>query len=684
MTGWPNVRAVRDGSRRALEWSQLAERVRAPRHRMEPGQDPSARKMDLPVWHAATFHDHRRAGDALDLIHGLWLDFDSDPDTEGPKRGNPDLAYEDVGRAFGDVRHLAYTTCRHRPGATRLKVLLPLSRPVTVEEHPQLCAVAFARAEAAGAHGLDADATWRETSRAHCVPCMHAHYEGHATPEEVPPLDVEAWLLEADHLEARARAEADAATWDEVQELAPTTCADPFPLEALPPVVRATVHSCAEAYQVPTTLPATLALAVLAATVSGKYRVHPRPDWREHLTLWACVVARPGTRKSPVFGAMTEPLKGHQRMLRERVAASAAEVKRERARLKAERKRRGADQAACDVALEELRDPPTPSVHIGGDATPEAIATVLEQNGGRLFLADDEAVFLQHAGGLYRDGGANLDALLKAWDGSEVTVHRKGAPPLCIPRALLSIALTVQPEVLRRTRGDTALSGRGFLARFLWAIPPDGVGNRNVNPPHLSMRAMTAWGSCVEALLARPVPREPEVLTLSDAATGRFLAYLQQREHMRREGEALATTDAMREWASKADGAVLRIAGVLHLAACEGTVIADATLADAITIVDHYTAHARLALATLDPDPRTPLAARVVAWLRREPARRTLRRRDAHHRLGGAVNASDVAASLVVLEERGYLRRSVTEPRPTGAGRPASPSYEVNPRWRRE
>jgi hypothetical protein len=204
-----------------------------------------------------------------------------------------------------------------------------------------------------------------------------------------------------------------------------------------------------------------------------------------------------------------------------------------------------------------------------------------------------------------------------------------------------------------------------------------------VNPPDLSVPATTAWGSCVEALLARPVPREPEVLTLSDAAAGRFLAYLQQREHMRREGEALATTDGMREWASKADGAVLRIAGLLHLAACEGTVIADATLANAIAIVDHYTAHARLALATLDPDPRTHLAARVVAWLRREPARRTLTRREAHHQLGGSLKAPEVTAPLEVLEERGYLRQVVPESTPPRAGRPPSPTYEVNPRWRR-
>jgi hypothetical protein len=204
-----------------------------------------------------------------------------------------------------------------------------------------------------------------------------------------------------------------------------------------------------------------------------------------------------------------------------------------------------------------------------------------------------------------------------------------------------------------------------------------------VNPPDLSVPATTAWGSCVEALLARPVPREPEVLTLSDAAAGRFLAYLQRREHMRREGEALATTDGMREWASKADGAVLRIAGLLHLAACEGAVIAEATLADAIAIVDHYTAHARLALATLDPDPRTHLAARIVAWLRREPARRTLTRREAHHQLGGPIKAPEVTATLEVLEERGYLRQVVTESTPPGAGRPRSTTYEVNPRWRR-
>ncbi len=656
------------------------EAVRHPKQCRGDGEDADVRKRTLPVWHAATFRDGRRSGDALDLMFGLWLDFDSDPDAVGPKRGNPSLTYADLQRAFGSVAHLVYTTSRHRPGASRFKVLLPLSRAVTPTEHARLCDVAFARAQGAGVHGLDADTSWREAPRAHYVPCAHAHYEGHATPEAVPPLDVEAWLEEADKLEA----EAEAATWDDVRELLPTTCADAFPVGALPPVVDAAVATCAEAFQVPATLPATLALAALAAAASGKYIVKARSDWREHLTLWTCVALRPGTRKSPVFAAINAPLKAHETALRAKAATRRADVKRERARLKAARAT-AADGArdGIEAQLDALNDPPSPSVCIGGDATPEAVAVALEANGGRLFLADDEAVFLQHAAGLYRDGGANIDTLLKAWDGSEVTIHRKGSPLVCIPRALLSVALTVQPDVLRRTRSDATLAGRGFLARFLWSIPPDGVGYRDVDPRPLDERAMAAWAACVEALLARPVPAEPVPLTLSQDAHALFLDYRRDRERMKRDGEALATTDTLREWASKSDGAVLRIAGVLHIAAGAEGELALPTLANAIAIVEHYTAHARFALATLAVDAPTSLAGRIVAWLRREPSRRALTVREAHNRLGDGLKVAQVMDAFTVLEERAYLRRVEGEGHSV-AGRPRSPAYAVNPRWRRD
>lgn len=662
-----------------MAWAAVAARVQQPTKAMPADAEPKTWKRSLDVWHAADFRDGYRTRATLDVLHGLWLDFDSDPEAEGPKRGNLDLRYEDIARAFGDVRHLAYTTCSHRPESPRFKVLLPLSRAATPAEHARLCDVALSRAEQRGLQGLDADPTWREAERAAFVPCRHAHYEGHATPVEVPPLDVDAWLAVADQLEAQAAA----ASWDDVRPIQPTTCDDPFPLQALPPVVRGAVDACAASFQVPTSLPASLALTILAAAASGRYRVQARSDWHEHLVLWTCVVQRPGTRKSPVFNALKAPLHACQRESRAKASEHRKEISRERARLKAAKQAaKGDERARLDVELDALADTPMPSLYVGGDATPEAVAMALDANGGRLLLADDEAVFFQHAAGLYRDGGANIDALLKGWDGSEITVHRKGSPPVCIPRALLSVMLTVQPEAVRRTRSDATLAGRGFLARFLWSLPPDAVGYRDVDAPELDPRAMAQWNARVLALLAAPLPEEPETLTLAQDAWVRFQAYRRERERLKRDGEALATTDALREWASKADGAVLRIAGVLHVASGEGSVLSDALVADAIAIVDHYTAHARCALVTFAADVSTQLAARVVAWLQREPARQTFSVRDVHNRLGDGLKATDVVAAVGVLEERGYVRAVITDDA-AGPGRPRSTSYEVNPRWRR-
>lgn len=682
-TLWPRVDAPAQGKLTRDTWPGIGLRLATPFHKLpnELEDVDAFKKATLPLWHFATFNGPRSKA-AVDLLFGLWLDWDSDPRKQGPERGNVGLTYADVERAFGGVQHLAYTTAKHRPGMARWKVLLVLSRPVTPAEHARLCDVAFARAETAGAHGLDADPSWREPDRWAFVPCAHEHYEHYATGAEIPPVDVDAWLDEADAL-AKA---AEAATWPEPEPLEAAACDHPFPVAVLPPVLREVVDALAVHLQVPPTLPASVALGLLAGCVSAKAEVEE--VFRVPLVLWTCVVLRPSARKSPVFRELRRALDGYEAGLRERWSEKRQEVETTRRRLKEEaRQVKGERRAELLAQVEEHTTPAAPCVSVG-DATPEGIAAELEAQGGRLLVASDEGVFFQHLAGLYSEGGANLDALLQGFDGGRVVVRRRGAGLIYIPRAYLCVALAIQPSVMLKATGNAEVMGRGAGARFLWAVPPDRVGYRNPDAPRLDAHAVAGWDTLVRGLLAEGVPEVPRVFHLDGDGRAKFRTFRVTAEQARRPGGGMARTDELLDWSGKADGAVLRVAGVLHLARYGSVehapgVIAAHDVAAAVAIVEHYAAHAAHAFAALGLDPTVAEARRLWAWLDGEPELHTFTVRDAHRRLQRrGLKVSTVEAAVELLEARGYVRR-VESDRTPAPGRPPSPTFLVNPRARR-
>jgi hypothetical protein len=77
------------------------------------------------------------------------------------------------------------------------------------------------------------------------------------------------------------------------------------------------------------------------------------------------------------------------------------------------------------------------------DATPESLTTLVNEQGGRLAIFSDEGGILETLAGLYSNGAANIDILLKGIDGGEVRVRRKDRSITLNP--YLTIVLAVQP-----------------------------------------------------------------------------------------------------------------------------------------------------------------------------------------------------------------------------------------------
>jgi hypothetical protein len=480
----------------------------------------------------------------------------------------------------------------------------------------------------------------------------------------------------------------------------------PFPVASLPDWVRTFVEAEAEATQTPPDMAAMFALGALATVCAGYAEVEPRPGWREPLSLYLAVVMDPGSRKSAVHRDATGPVSQRERDLLEAAIPEQAEMeslrkvaegvltKAEKALADArsrpldekataeQRDKRAEEEEALEaemrtaaVALARM-DAPISRRLSTSDATPERLATLLGEAGDRFAYISAEGGIFDIIGGRYSKGIPNLDIYLKGYSGDPHTVDRQGKPPLVIERPLLTVCLAVQPYVLTVLGQRDVFMGRGLLDRFLYAVPTGNVGHRSTEPEPMDPAALAAWDAGLLAV-AEKVAGAAVTLTLDRDAYSTFGTFMAEMEPRRRPERDLGW---LQGWASKLDGAVARIAGLLHIA---GTYAKDwrvpidpETVTEAIAIGHYLIAHAEAAFDEMGGDVTHTRARRVVGWLQKGRRERFTKREvhNAHRSLFR--EAKDVDPVLDLLADHHYIRRL---PRPEGPGRPSEP-WAVHPR----
>jgi hypothetical protein len=481
----------------------------------------------------------------------------------------------------------------------------------------------------------------------------------------------------------------------------PTVTPPPFPTDALGEL-RPYVEAVAAGFQVPADLPASLALAALAAGLARKAVVRLTPDHTEPLNQFFLCALPSANLKSPVLAEVTAPLWELQRDLLAdagpRLAALTSRRKsreqerdnleKRAAQLTATAEDRDRDRrAAAALAHELATDPePTSPTLLCKDVTPEALAQLLVENAGRLCCVSDEAeIFGPMLGRYARDGAASLDVYLNAHDGrTPVLVHRRTGDrrALTVERPALTLGLSVQPIVLHELANQPLTKGRGLLGRFLFTVPESRAGYRVAHPPCIPDALRHDWRALVRTCWALPLPeREHEVALSPEAERARLTFYDAVETELRPGGRFTG----WEEWGGKLRGAVYRLAGVLHAARCVGELcepwavpIGGATMADAIRLGEHFTHHARLAFGMMQTDQADALAARLYPWILQ---RQSFTARECYRAHPGLEEDSNKLAEgpLAVLVEHGLIR---LRPRAEGAkGRP-SYRYDVNPKAR--
>ncbi|MEV5691132.1 YfjI family protein [Micromonospora globbae] len=449
------------------------------------------------------------------------------------------------------------------------------------------------------------------------------------------------------------------------------------------------VDAVAEAYQVPRALAFLLVLAILAASVGGRRRVRVAPDWTEVLALYTAAAVPSGERKSPVLAALSAPLLAVERELAEKMApevASQRALRDLRAAAVEKIKRKGDTSPAAIAELEDaVRDLETTVVPaiprlLADDSTPEAMARLMAEQGGRLGVLSAEGGLFSTLAGRYSSGIPNLDLVLKAWSGDFCRVDRISRDTITLTEPVLSIGLAVQPDILATLAEGKNFRGSGLLARFLYAIPDSLVGSRTVDPEPVPEQVAAEYAEAV-ATLARTVHTGADTVEMkltepARAVLNSFRQDLEPRLH-----PDYGDLANIADWSNKLPGQLVRIAALFTLFSDPtGVEVGERAMREAVSLAPYLISHA-VAAFELMSGRRSPLepARAVLRWIGRKRLT-SFTVRQAWRDLSGQTWATDTDAireALADLVDLGWLRLAA-QPEQRGPGRP-SERYEVHP-----
>lgn len=447
----------------------------------------------------------------------------------------------------------------------------------------------------------------------------------------------------------------------------------PFPVNALPPILREMAQAIAITTSTDVAMAGTAILSVVSYCFSGVYRITGKYDHTEPLVINSLTVAEPSFKKSPIISMVKKPYiqfaNSWNESNKQDIFKSQAERKILESRLMALEKKD--DVTADEIAELQTRLSNTPVSTfrriVVDDITPESLVNQLEQN-GTLLMISDEAGMLGNFSGRYSNNIPNLDLLLKSWNGETYISDRATRESIVLKKPYMSVCLACQPYVFDSMISNTAFRGSGLIARFVYCFPRSNIGSRRYDTQSVPESVADSYRKLVYKLLDNKFNyyNEKELyLHFDSKAYCEFVDYY--NHHI--EPKLLTDMAFCKDWGGKYHGLILRLCGIIHCVKCVLTGVAPAekpvdmdTFCNAVEIGEYFREQAIYAYSLGDTDLATIKAERVLNKIRSKHIT-SIRQNDLHHlcRCTLFKNAQVFNETVDMLEEYGYLRRSTSK-----------------------
>jgi putative DNA primase/helicase len=374
------------------------------------------------------------------------------------------------------------------------------------------------------------------------------------------------------------------ANWPEPLPLVCKLDAKPYPVDALPEIVRNAVTEVRDYLQSPVALIAMSALAAASTAVQGLADVRRDARLCGPSALYLTAVAQSGERKSSADGFFSKAISDFEL---ERGREMASEVRASQAAhdgwaermdgVKAAIKtlaRKGGDATERQVDLDALSKAEPKLVRVPSifhtDDSVESLAFDLANKwpSGAIISSEAGIVLGGHAFGT-ESILRGLAAKNIFWDGSSYRVSRRTSENFTVRGVRLTIFMQLQPEALMSfyAKSGSLTRGVGFWARHLLAWPQTTQGTRNYVAPG-PMPALDTFSKRIGDLLRLPMAVDddgaltPPALEMDAEASNAWIC-----AHDEIEAALAPNGDCadIRDVASKAGDNIARLAAIFHV-----------------------------------------------------------------------------------------------------------------------
>ena len=304
----------------------------------------------------------------------------------------------------------------------------------------------------------------------------------------------------------------------------------PYPLDALPPIIGNAVAEYQQYGQQPTSLIAGSALSATSLAVQGQVDVARDERLIGPSSIYTTVIAISGERKTSADGEFRRPLRewlvaACERRLAETAEAQAKVKSWEAAcegvlgKIKRASGNGVSGQADIEALKKELsslhRNKPEEAIQPAlfyEDVNPESLALSLADGWPSASLWSDESGLVIGSLGMSEDSVMRFMGLLnRLWDGGDFERTRTTAKSAMLRGRRFSCCTLMQPIVLAKllALGDGSSRKMGLIARYLPAWPASTMGTRRYRSPPAYMPAMDAFHARLRELLDRDLPIVP-------------------------------------------------------------------------------------------------------------------------------------------------------------------------------
>jgi hypothetical protein len=439
-------------------------------------------------------------------------------------------------------------------------------------------------------------------------------------------------------------------------------------------------------------------ISVASSLIGTARRVRASTSWSEPMTLWACVVADSGDRKTPGLNVTRRALD-----LIEKSNSAATSAKRLAHATLAQKakeviKQWKQDREAALKASPPREPPPMPidAIDPGNfieprlyatDPTIERLAALLQARPRGMVLIRDELAGL-FANMRRYSGGSDRPFWLEAWNGGRHVVERVSGS-IVVEHLLVGVVGSFQPDKLARAfAGDED----GMYGRFLyaWPLAPEyrPLTNEAAEVEPELQNALTALirlpSEDVEGVFAS------QAVSLSEGAIAAFEEFRKWVDKTKR-----GLDGHERQWLDKGETVVLRLAGTLAYMAwaialgapsangldaitgcLEPKTIDERSMKAAIRLWrDFFWPHARAALRQIGLSDRHREERRAMRWIKAQRKKEVSREEIRREALAQKLDAEQTQGLLDGLEKAGWVKKDTTK-----TGGRSKHRWTINPR----